>query len=46
LHAIRHLAFLLKTDGTAAAALDDNWRRHLAEFEPALAQMYTERHAA
>ncbi len=45
-HGLRHLNFLLRTDGTVAAALNDNWRRHLAEFEPALARMYEQPHAA
>jgi hypothetical protein len=46
MHALRHLSWLRGTDGTVAAELDETWRRHLAEFEPALARMYQEPHAA
>lgn len=46
MHAIRHLRFLLDTDGTARAALDEQWHRHLAPLEPALAGLYIEEHAA
>jgi hypothetical protein len=44
LHGIRHLKFLLETDATNAAALDDNWRTHLSALSPALAGMYDETH--
>lgn len=44
LHGIRHLRFLLDTDATSAAALDEYWRRHLAELRPALARMYDQHH--
>jgi hypothetical protein len=45
LHGVRHLAFLGTEEGDAetAAALDGNWRRHLAPLRPALAKMFTER---
>jgi hypothetical protein len=46
MHGLRHLKFLLDTDATNAAALDDTWQRHLAELNPALATMYSERHSA
>lgn len=48
LHGLRHLAFQLGSSGDAelAAALDENWRRHLAEWEPVLYQMYSDRHTA
>lgn len=45
-HALRHLALLLKYDATAAAVLDEHWRRHLAGLTPALAGMYSEIHRA
>ena len=40
LHAVRHLRFLLDTDGAARTVMDDHWRRHLEDFTPALAGMY------
>ena len=45
LHGIRHLRFLISPEGDAetAAALDANWRRHLAPLRPALAEMFSER---
>ena len=45
LHGIRHLRFLATDEGDAetAAALDENWRRHLAPLRPALAKMFSER---
>jgi len=45
LHGIRHLRWLATDEGDAetAAALDENWRRHLAPLRPALAQMFSER---
>lgn len=45
LHGIRHLKFLAGPEGDAetAAALDENWRRHMAPLKPALATMYSER---
>ena len=45
LHGVRHLAFLAGPDGDAetAAALDANWRRHLAPLRPALFTMFSER---
>jgi len=45
LHGIRHLRWLATDEGDAetAAALDANWRRHLAPLRPALAQMFSER---
>jgi hypothetical protein len=46
MHGLRHLKYLLGHDATAAAALGEPWRRHLDQFEPALAQMYSERHVA
>jgi hypothetical protein len=44
LHALRHLSFLLAHSATEAAAFSPEWREHLAAFEPALAQMYSEVH--
>jgi hypothetical protein len=44
LHALRHLAFLLPRDATVAAALDEQWGSHLAEFSPWIAEMYSEVH--
>jgi hypothetical protein len=44
MHGLRHLRFLLDTDATAAAALDEAWRQHLASFEPALTSMYDQLH--
>jgi hypothetical protein len=46
LHGLRHLAFLLETDASAAGALDGDWRGHLAGLRPALAGMYSEAHPA
>jgi hypothetical protein len=46
MHGLRHLKYLLDHDATAAAALGAQWRRHLEPFEPALAEMYAERHVA
>jgi hypothetical protein len=45
LHGLRHLRFLMGPDGDAetAAALDENWIRHLAPLRPALAKMFSER---
>lgn len=45
LHGIRHLKFLAGPEGDAetAAALDENWVRHLAPLRPALAKMFSER---
>jgi hypothetical protein len=43
-HALRHLRFLLAHDATVAATMDELWRRHLAEFEPAIARMYDRMH--
>jgi hypothetical protein len=43
LHGLRHLAFLKDHDAEVAAALDANWRRHLAPLEPALFTMFSER---
>ncbi len=40
LHAIRHLRFLLDTDVSAQAALDEHWRQYLRQLQPALAGMY------
>ncbi|TDC96024.1 hypothetical protein [Actinomadura sp. 7K507] len=44
IHGLRHLRFLLETDATNAAALDENWRRHLSGLAPALAGMYDQHH--
>jgi hypothetical protein len=44
LHSLRHLAFLLENDATAAAVMDEHWRRHLSVLEPALAGLYSEVH--
>lgn len=44
LHTVRHLAFLLETDDTAASVMDTNWRRHLSALQPALAGLYSEVH--
>ena len=45
LHGIRHLRWLATDEGDAetAAALDENWLRHLAPLRPALAKMFSER---
>jgi hypothetical protein len=43
-HGLRHLLFLLAHDATVAATMDELWRRHLAEFEPAIARMYDRMH--
>jgi hypothetical protein len=45
LHGVRHLNFLTGPDGDAetAAALDADWRRHLAPLNPSLAKMFSER---
>jgi hypothetical protein len=45
LHGVRHLKFLTGPEGDAetTAALDVNWRRHLAPLRPALAEMFSER---
>jgi hypothetical protein len=40
LHGVRHLRFLLDTDAHVRDALNEHWRRHLAELTPALAGMY------
>ena len=40
LHGIRHLRFLLDTDDSARAELDDYWQLHLYNLHPALAGMY------
>ena len=42
-HGLRHLAFLRDHDAEVGAALDANWRRHLAPLEPALFTMFSER---
>ncbi|WP_120317023.1 hypothetical protein [Catellatospora citrea] len=44
MHGLRHLRFLVEHDATASAAMGESWHRHLAEFEPALAGMYSEAH--
>jgi hypothetical protein len=44
IHGLRHLRFLLGTDATVAEALGPEWRRHLADLEPAIACMYSEVH--
>lgn len=44
LHGLRHLRFLRDEDGTAAAAMSEDWRRHLDAFTPALACMYSDVH--
>jgi hypothetical protein len=44
-HALRHLRFLLDNDATSAAALDQHWKRYLAELRPSLATMYDQNHA-
>jgi hypothetical protein len=44
LHGIRHLAFLIDTDATAALALHEPWREHLEAWEPTVAKMYDEPH--
>jgi hypothetical protein len=44
LHALRHVAFLRDSDGTARAALDVHWLAHLARLRPALAGMYEAEH--
>lgn len=46
MHGLRHLRYLLDHDTTNAAAMGDLWRQHLAPFEPALAEMYSEPHRA
>ena len=43
LHGLRHLRFLMDYDAEVSAALDENWRRHLAPLEPALFTMFSER---
>lgn len=45
LHGIRHLRFLATEEGDAetAAALDENWLRHLAPMRPSLARMFSRR---
>jgi|GEM_PF-1527566 len=45
-HGLRHLAFQLGPggDATLAAALDGNWRRHLAAWTPELYRMYDRTH--
>ena len=43
LHGLRHLAFLRDHDAEVGAALDADWRRHLAPLEPALFTMFSER---
>ena len=39
-HALRHLRFLVDTDGDAATALGAAWARQLADFRPVLAGLY------
>lgn len=39
-HALHHLAYLVRTDGTVRAALPGYWAEHLADLESALAGMY------
>jgi hypothetical protein len=43
-HGLRHLRYLLDTDATVTAALGGTWRGHLAELQPAIAQMYDRVH--
>jgi hypothetical protein len=43
LHGLRHLRLLMDYDAETSAALDENWRRHLAPLEPALFTMFSER---
>ncbi len=43
-HALRHAAFLLEWDATAASAFDEHWVRHLKVLRPALAGLYSEVH--
>lgn len=43
LHGLRHLRWLMDGDAETAAAMDGNWRRHLAPLQPALATMFSER---
>ena len=43
LHGLRHLRLLMDYDAETSAALDANWRRHLAPLEPALFTMFSER---
>ena len=43
LHGLRHIRFLMDYDAEISAALDENWRRHLAPLEPALFTMFSER---
>jgi hypothetical protein len=45
MHGLRHLRFLLDTDETNAAALNETWRRQLLSLDPALATMYSETHS-
>lgn len=40
LHAVRHIAFLDIYDGDVRAALTPDWKRHLAEWKPALSGLY------
>ncbi|MGH4022044.1 MAG: hypothetical protein ACRDT0_22980 [Pseudonocardiaceae bacterium] len=44
MHGLRHLRFLLNTDSTVHAALNQTWREHLAAFTPVLAGMYDQQH--
>jgi hypothetical protein len=39
-HALRHLAWLQRTDDSARAALTGHWENHLEQLRPALAGMY------
>lgn len=43
LHGLRHLRWLMDYDAETSAALDENWRHHLAPLEPALFTMFSER---
>lgn len=39
-HAMKHLRYLLDNDAHVRAALDNDWKDHLATWRPALAGMY------
>ncbi|MFI0794852.1 hypothetical protein ACH4OY_19505 [Micromonospora rubida] len=45
MHGVRHLRFLVDTDATNRAALNDTWKGHLSALAPALAGMYDRDHA-
>jgi hypothetical protein len=40
MHGLRHLRFLLDTDTDNASALNQHWKYHLSQLQPALATMY------